>query len=59
VTGQGALRHGALVGETVGNFGGTEVTFTNGIQLVDTVPEPSTSLLAALAGLGLVARRRR
>jgi len=33
-------------------------TFDEAIQLAP-IPEPSTSLLAALAGLGLVARRRR
>ena len=40
---------------------GLGVTFTEGIQLSDgtVVPEPSTSLLAALAGLALTARRRR
>lgn len=32
--------------------------FEEGISF-DTIPEPSTTLLAALAGLGLVARRRR
>jgi len=37
---------------------GVGVTFSEGIQLAP-IPEPSTSLLAALAGLGLVARRRR
>lgn len=37
------------------------VTFAEGIQLSNgaVIPEPSTSLLAALAGLALAARRRR
>jgi len=40
---------------------GIGVTFDEGIQLGEgvVVPEPSTSLLAALAGLALAARRRR
>ncbi|MGB0327413.1 MAG: PEP-CTERM sorting domain-containing protein [Akkermansiaceae bacterium] len=40
---------------------GLGLAFDEGIQLAggDVIPEPSTSLLAALAGLGLVARRRR
>ncbi|MDA7892474.1 PEP-CTERM sorting domain-containing protein [Akkermansiaceae bacterium] len=39
---------------------GLGVTFTEGLQIGGAVvPEPSTSLLAALAGLALVARRRR
>jgi hypothetical protein len=40
---------------------GLGVIFSEGIQLSDgtVVPEPSTSLLAALAGLALAARRRR
>ncbi|MEN8680618.1 MAG: PEP-CTERM sorting domain-containing protein [Akkermansiaceae bacterium] len=39
---------------------GLGVTFTEGLQIGNTVvPEPSTSLLAALAGLALAARRRR
>ena len=40
---------------------GLGLIFTEGIQLGEgvVVPEPSTSLLAALAGLALAARRRR
>jgi hypothetical protein len=40
---------------------GIGVTFDEGIQLGEgaVIPEPSTSLLAALAGLALAARRRR
>jgi hypothetical protein len=39
---------------------GLGVTFTEGLQIgVITIPEPSTSLLAALAGLAFAARRRR
>ena len=40
---------------------GIGVIFAEGIQLGEgtVIPEPSTSLLAALAGLALVARRRR
>ena len=40
---------------------GLGLVFTEGIQLGEgvVVPEPSTSLLAALAGLALAARRRR
>ena len=39
---------------------GLGVTFTEGLQIGNTVvPEPSTSLLAALAGLAFAARRRR
>jgi hypothetical protein len=40
---------------------GLGLTFDEGIQLGEgaVIPEPSTSLLAALAGLALVARRRR
>lgn len=41
---------------------GLGLTFSEGIELTDgaaAVPEPSTSLLAGLAALGLVARRRR
>lgn len=33
--------------------------FGSGLSFNSAIPEPSTSLLAALAGLGLVARRRR
>jgi hypothetical protein len=43
----------ALPGPLQGNYT-TGLSFSG-----DVIPEPSTSLLAALAGLGLVARRRR
>ena len=39
--------------------GANTFTFANRIGLVEAVPEPSTSLLAGLAGLGLAFRRRR
>ena len=37
----------------------TGVAFASGPQAVTVIPEPSSSLLLALAGLGLVSRRRR
>ena len=52
-----------IVGDLVTDVDlGLPINFNEGIQLVgagDAVPEPSTSLLAGLAALGLVARRRR
>jgi hypothetical protein len=48
-----------------GRHGGTEgpgeytVTGTTGLQTYTFVPEPSTAIMAAIAGLGLVLRRRR
>jgi hypothetical protein len=55
---QDSLVFGTLVTDIDTGLG---VTFTEGIELSDGtfVPEPSTSLLAALAGLALAARRRR
>ncbi len=57
-TGKGSLLLGRDTGATL--IAGA-VTFSNTIGLVtaDAVPEPSTSLLAALAGLALAVRRRR
>lgn len=50
-----SLVYGTIVNNVDTGIG---VIFTEGIQ-IGAVPEPSTSLLAALAGLALVARRRR
>lgn len=48
-----------IAGTIVEDYDYTGVaTFDEALQLAP-IPEPSTSLLAALAGLGLVARRRR
>lgn len=60
----GDLLLGDNTGPTDVSAGAASITFTDNIQLVaagagDVVPEPSTSLLAGLAALGLVARRRR
>jgi len=49
--------HGAFGPGVEVSIGGNPQAVAASFQLV--VPEPSTSLLAALAGLGLVARRRR
>ena len=57
-TGQGAL----LLGESGGSqLVGGAINYADSIRLVtaDAVPEPSTSLLAGLAGLALAFRRRR
>ena len=53
-----SLVYGTIVTEVDTGIG---VIFAEGIQLGEgaVIPEPSTSLLAALAGLALVARRRR
>ena len=50
-----------VFGDLVENVSLEGIPFDEGIQLTDGVmiPEPSTSLLAALAGLALVGRRRR
>ena len=37
----------------------TGAAFSSGPQTVTVIPEPSSSLLMALAGLGLLSRRRR
>jgi len=47
-----------IVGRSGGPVSFDGISFDDSIQLV-AIPEPSTSLLAALAGLGLIARRRR
>lgn len=53
-----SLVYGTIVNNVDTGIG---VIFTEGIQIGQgvVIPEPSTSLLAALAGLALVARRRR
>jgi len=58
-TGQGALLLGLSGGAQ--SFGGGAINYSDSIRLVaaDGIPEPSTGLLAGLAGLALVARRRR
>lgn len=57
--GNGELLVGSEVTDVTVNITGPgELTYANGVALAP-IPEPSTSVLAALAGLGLVARRRR
>ncbi len=60
VPGSGEVVYGILRAPTSQPTGGPAFDFAQGIELVGTaVPEPSTGLLTALAGLALVARRRR
>ena len=62
-TGAGELIVGNAAGQNELTAGGNTITFADGIQLTDgaaaVIPEPSTSLLGALAGFALLARRRR
>jgi hypothetical protein len=61
ITGDTAtVEFGFLVTPSAQPTGPVAFNFAEGLQLSAVgIPEPSTSLLAALAGLGLVARRRR
>jgi len=56
-TGQGSLLLGLNGGAQ--SFAGGAINYSDSIRLVEAIPEPSTSLLAGLAGLALVVRRRR
>lgn len=47
-----------LSGDSAVSMTGTEISL-GGFQIVNAVPEPSSSLLIALGGIGLLARRRR
>lgn len=55
----GTLLLGDNTGPTIVSNDLGSITFADNIQLVSAVPEPSSSLLAGLAGLALLARRRR
>jgi hypothetical protein len=60
VPGNGDLVYGNLIAPTSQPPQNPNLNFAQGIQLVGVaIPEPSTGLLSALAGLALVARRRR
>jgi hypothetical protein len=57
--GKGDLLLGTINGPTDITAGANTITYANRIGLVGAIPEPSTSLLAGLAGLALAIRRRR
>jgi len=54
----GTVETGSFIRTTTSIFGTQEVEFTNGVRLT-AVPEPSASLLAGLALVGGLVRRRR